>query len=91
MMLTSNTFYLFVLLQMTKVKSLASAIINGNKASAILVGSLCDQLLQQFHRVNEELSIQGKWQGGSVTGVCKGWGTNKVRSIVHSLSRLGDY
>ncbi len=48
--------------------------------------SKCDQLMQQFHRFDEELSIQGKWQGGSVTGVCKGWGTNKVRSIiVHSL------
>ncbi len=46
---------------------------------------LCDQLLQQFHRVDEELSIQGKWQGGSVTGVCRGWGTNKVRSIVHYI------
>jgi hypothetical protein len=53
-------------------------------------GGLCDQLLQQFHRVDEELSIQGKWQGGSVTGVCRGWGTNKVRSIVHySLGRHG--
>jgi hypothetical protein len=50
--------------------------------------SSCDRLLQQFHRVDEELSIQGKWQGGSVTGVCKGWGTSKVRSIIHcSLSR----
>ena len=56
-------------------------------------GNLCDQLLQQFHRVDEELSIQGKWQGGSVTGVCRGWGTNKVRSIVHySLGRyMGDH
>jgi hypothetical protein len=51
--------------------------------------NLCDQLLQQFHRVDEELSIQGKWQGGSVTGVCRGWGTNKVRSSVNSLGRLG--
>ena len=52
----------------------------------------CDELLQQFHRFNEELSIQGKWQGGSVTGVCRGWGTNKVRTIVHySLDRLGDH
>jgi hypothetical protein len=52
---------------------------------------LCDQLLQQFHRVDEELSIQGKWQGGSVTGVCRGWGTNKVRSMIvhYSLGRLG--
>ncbi len=38
----------------------------------------CDGLLQQFHRFDEELSVQGKWQGGSVTGVCKGWGTDKV-------------
>jgi hypothetical protein len=52
---------------------------------------LCDQLLQQFHRFDEELSIQGKWQGGSVTGVCRGWGTNKVRSMIvhYSLGRLG--
>ena len=42
------------------------------------VNLLCDGLLQQFHRFDEELSVQGKWQGGSVTGVCKGWGTNKV-------------
>jgi hypothetical protein len=42
------------------------------------VDRMCDQLLQQFHRVDEELSVQGKWQGGSVTGVCKGWGTDKV-------------
>ena len=47
---------------------------------------LCDQLLQQFHRFDEELSVQGKWQGGSVTGVCRGWGSNKVRSmIVHYI------
>ena len=47
---------------------------------------VCDQLLQQFHRFDEEISIQGKWQGGSVTGVCRGWGTNKVRSmIVHYI------
>ncbi len=45
-------------------------------------GNLCDQLLQQFHRADEEISIQGKWQGGSVTGVCRGWGTSKVRSIL---------
>ena len=42
----------------------------------------CDQLLQHFHRNDEELSIQGKWQGGTVTGVCRGWGTSKVRSTV---------
>ena len=42
----------------------------------------CDQLLQHFHRNDEELGIQGKWQGGTVTGVCRGWGTSKVRSTV---------
>jgi hypothetical protein len=42
------------------------------------VDQKCDLLLQQFHRFDEELSVQGKWQGGSVTGVCKGWGTDKV-------------
>ena len=57
-----------------------------------IVDEKCDELLQQFHRVDEELSIQGKWQGGSVTGVCRGWGTNKVRSIVHySLKDMGDH
>ncbi len=50
--------------------------------------SSCDQLLQQFHRVDEELSILGKWQGGSVAGVCRGWGTSKVRStIVNRIAR----
>ena len=41
-------------------------------------GGECDQPLQEFHRFDESLSIQGKWQGGSVTGVCRGWGTPKV-------------
>jgi hypothetical protein len=54
---------------------------------------LCDQLLQQFHRFDEELSVQGKWQGGSVTGVCRGWGTSKVRhhhkTVYYSFGRLG--
>jgi hypothetical protein len=57
----------------------------------VKVANLCDQLLQQFHRVDEELSIQGKWQGGSVTGVCRGWGTNKVRTFIHSLGIFGDH
>ena len=57
------------------------------------VNLLCDGLLQQFHRFDEELSVQGKWQGGSVTGVCRGWGTSKVRpnrkTVYYSLGRLG--
>ena len=63
----------------------------GKQVFEFSTDNLCDQLLQQFHRVDEELSIQGKWQGGSVTGVCRGWGTNKVRSSVNSLGRLGDH
>ena len=78
---------------MTRVKSLASQVLADDFAGLTYANKfiVCDQLLQQFHRVDEELSIQGKWQGGSVTGVCRGWGTNKVRSIEHySLGRLGD-
>jgi hypothetical protein len=64
------------------------AVFEFNKNSE--VDEKCNELLQQFHRVDEELSIQGKWQGGSVTGVCRGWGTNKVRSSVHyNLGRYG--
>ena len=44
-------------------------------------GDACDKLLQVFHRFDEGLSVKGKWQGGSVTGVCRGWGTNKVRAV----------
>ena len=41
----------------------------------------CDKLLQEFHRFDEDLSVKGKWQGGSVTGVCRGWGTSKFMSL----------
>lgn len=49
--------------------------------SILDTGDKCDQLLQNFHRFDEDLSVKGKWQGGTVTGVCRGWGTNKVRAI----------
>lgn len=48
--------------------------------SSWLKTDLCSQLLQHFHRFDEELGLRGKWQGGDVTGVCRGWGTNKVRN-----------
>jgi len=48
-----------------KIAMLAKEFVSG--------GSFCDQLLQQFHQVDKEIGIRGKWQGGSVTGVCKGW------------------
>ena len=43
-------------------------------------GGKCDELLRQFHRVDEGIGIEGKWAGGSVTGVCRGWGSTKVRT-----------
>ena len=43
------------------------------------IGGECDQLLQQFHRFDEGIGLDGKWAGGSVTGVCRGWGSTKVR------------
>jgi hypothetical protein len=66
--------------QLTNITELANGIWNNKNSTGnkINVGGDCDQLLQQFHRFDEELSVQGKWQGGTVTGVCKGWGTNKV-------------
>jgi len=42
------------------------------------LGCACDKLLQQFHRFDEGIGIEGKWAGGSVTGVCRGWGSTKV-------------
>ena len=49
-------------------------------------GDKCDQLLQQFHRFDEGLSVAGKWQGGTVTGVCRGWGTSKVRTSMGQIT-----
>eukprot|EP00581_Thalassiosira_minuscula_P005786 CAMPEP_0183744146 /NCGR_PEP_ID=MMETSP0737-20130205/65580_1 /TAXON_ID=385413 /ORGANISM="Thalassiosira miniscula, Strain CCMP1093" /LENGTH=2327 /DNA_ID=CAMNT_0025979781 /DNA_START=237 /DNA_END=7220 /DNA_ORIENTATION=- len=45
------------------------------------VNGKCDKLLQQFHRVDESLGINGKWTGGSVTSVCRGWGSSKFFSL----------
>ena len=40
----------------------------------------CDELLQEYHRFDEGIGLDGKWAGGSVTGVCRGWGSTKVRT-----------
>ena len=45
-------------------------------------GCLCDELLQEFHKFDEGLGLDGKWGGGSVTAVCRNWGNHKVRSSV---------
>lgn len=41
----------------------------------------CDKLLQEFHRFDEEIGIDGKWAGGSITSVCRGWGSTKVSKM----------
>jgi len=48
-------------------------------ATIVNPGEVCDELLQEFHRVDEGIGIEGKWAGGSVTAVCRGWGSTKVR------------
>jgi len=44
-------------------------------------GGTCDQLLQQFHRHDEEIGEVGKWQGGTAVSVCRGRGTTKFLSL----------
>lgn len=43
----------------------------------------CDDLLREFHTFNEEAGESGKWLGGTVTKVCKGWSTSKVKLCLH--------
>ena len=38
----------------------------------------CDDLIKQFHRFDES---KNKWTGGSVTSICRGWGTTKKASL----------
>ena len=57
--------------------------LNGNRqcGESGVVACGCDRLLQEFHRFDEGLSVQGKWAGGSVTSVCRGWGTSRVNEV----------
>ncbi|KAL3773551.1 hypothetical protein ACHAW5_006449 [Stephanodiscus triporus] len=74
--------------KLTNITSLSGEILNnitGNISNFIGPGDKCDQLLQQFHRFDEGLSLAGKWAGGSVTGVCRGWGTSKVRTLMDEM------
>ena len=77
--------------QLKNTKSLSNGILSNYMNGKLMKESFilrdenkCDQLLQEFHRFDEDLSVVGKWQGGSVTGVCRGWGTNKVRAVMSS-------
>ena len=66
--------------QLKTIKDLSKNIIQAyTTPTALLPKGKCDELLQNFHRFDEDLSVIGKWQGGSVTGVCRGYGTSKVR------------
>ena len=56
-------------------------------------GGRCDQVLQEFFRFDEEIGTVGKWQGGSVTSVCRGWGTTKFltfESIFQTIDMSAD-
>jgi hypothetical protein len=74
------------ILNKTNITRLSGEILNNipeGIGNFIRSGDKCDELLQMFHRFDEGLSVSsvaGKWQGGTMTGVCKGWGTSKVRT-----------
>ena len=70
--------------QLNNITILSGDILGGieNIDDLIETAGRCDQLLQEFHRFDEGLSVAGKWQGGTVTGVCRGWGTSKVRILM---------
>ena len=80
--------FIFFLRQLNEIKRLSGEI-SGRYTNDQLTdptildeGGACDRLLQEFYRFDEGLSVRGKWQGGSVTGVCRGWGTNRVRALI---------
>jgi len=72
--------------QLSKIKSLVGEIKSGTVGGDVpdeflLEGGKCDDLLSEFHRFDEEIGVDGKWAGGSVTAVCRGWGTTKYVSL----------
>ena len=75
--------------QLKNITSLSGEILDdtGNITDLLKSAGRCEQLLQEFHRFDEGLSVAGKWQGGTVTGVCRGWGTSKVRISIGQISR----
>jgi hypothetical protein len=63
--------------RLEQIKILTKDIREEWRDSYLDVGGKCDTLLQKFHRFNDEIGVIGKWQGGSVTSVCRAWGTSK--------------
>ena len=74
-----------------KYNSTTVTIIPGNENTLLKDAGddSCDSLLQEFHRFDEEISVNGKWQGGTVTGVCRGWGTTRYISL-ESIYQISD-
>lgn len=67
-----------------KIKTLTDSLrrLNFTDTDISWVGQ-CDDLLKEFHKFNEGASESGRWQGGTVTQVCKGWSTSKVNLSLH--------
>ncbi|KAL3778621.1 hypothetical protein ACHAW5_005068 [Stephanodiscus triporus] len=52
----------------------------------------CDDLLEEFHTFDEEAGESGRWRGGTVTQVCKGWSTSKYisfKTMIDLLDKAG--
>lgn len=90
-----------VILQLHKIMAYSLAILseyskdvndnlklNDTKILVSVTGA-CDELLQVFHRFDEGIGVEGKWQGGTVTGICRGWGTSKFVSL-ESIYQISD-
>ena len=83
--------------KLSRIKSLSQAILDSfssgiiNDPNILQVGNTCDELLQEYHRFDEGLGVNGKWQGGSVTGVCRGWGSNNFVTLesIYSIADSG--
>lgn len=63
--------------RLRQIKRISHEIIDKWKSSYLEEDHKCDTLLQKFHRFSDEIGVVGKWQGGSVTSVCRAWGTSK--------------
>ena len=70
-------------LKLKSIQDKSTEILGDSVSRELLLkkGGACDQLLQQFHRFDEEIGESGRWQGGTVVSVCRGRGTTKFLSL----------
>ena len=61
--------------QLERIRSLSDEILQTYDATKY------DELLKQFHHFDEDVGPTGKWESGSVTKVCRGWGTTNYLSL----------